>query len=136
MLRARTRLTLYTSAALLSVVGGWQLGFGAERAGAGSSAAFAIDSLLLRSYRWRSIGPDRGGRSIGATGVKGRPREAYFGATGGGLWKTTDGGSNWTPLTDFITDANGQGVPASIGAMAVSFTFTRTPPWSSSRRLP
>ena len=50
----------------------------------------AIDPALLNAYRWRSIGPDRGGRSIAVAGVKGRPREAYFGAVGGGLWKTTD----------------------------------------------
>jgi hypothetical protein len=44
-----------------------------------------LDSAVIKSYRWRSIGPDRGGRSIAATGVRGRPKEAYFGATGGGL---------------------------------------------------
>ena len=114
MFRARMRLAVFTSAALLSLVGGWQLGFGAERPPIGSAAAVAVDSLLLRSFRWRSIGPDRGGRSIGATGVKGRPREAYFGATGGGLWKTTDGGDTWAPVTD------GQIRSASVGAVAVS----------------
>ena len=51
-------------------------------------AMASIDSSLLRSYRWRNIGPDRGGRSIAVSGVRGRPREAYFGAVGGGLWKT------------------------------------------------
>jgi photosystem II stability/assembly factor-like uncharacterized protein len=75
-----------------------------------------LDSTLLSAYRWRNIGPDRGGRSIAATGVKGRPSEAYFGATGGGLWKTTDGGENWTPVTD------GQIRSASVGAVAVSET--------------
>ena len=60
----------------------------------------AIDPALLNAYRWRSIGPDRGGRSIAVAGVKGRPREAYFGAVGGGLWKTTDAGNNWAPVTD------------------------------------
>ena len=74
------------------------------------------DSALLASYRWRNIGPDRGGRSIAATGVKGRPREAYFGATGGGLWKTTDGGETWAAVTD------GQIKSASVGAVAVSET--------------
>jgi photosystem II stability/assembly factor-like uncharacterized protein len=74
----------------------------------------ALDSVLLKTYRWRSIGPDRGGRSIAATGVKGRPREAYFGATGGGLWKTTDGGASWSPVTD------GQLKSSSVGAVAVS----------------
>ena len=74
------------------------------------------DSALLSSYRWRNIGPDRGGRSIAVSGVKGRPREAYFGATGGGLWKTTDGGETWTAVTD------GQIKSASVGAVAVSET--------------
>src|SRR5688500_4366729 len=60
----------------------------------------AIDPVLLNAYRWRSIGPDRGGRSIAVAGVKGRPREAYFGAVGGGLWKTTDAGNTWAPVTD------------------------------------
>ncbi len=50
---------------------------------------------VLGTYKWRSIGPDRGGRSIAVAGVKGRQLEAYFGAVGGGLWKTTDAGSNW-----------------------------------------
>ena len=63
---------------------------------------------------WRSIGPDRGGRSLAVSGVKGRPLEAYFGAVGGGLWKTTDGGENWLPVTD------GQIKSASVGAVAVS----------------
>ncbi|MBM4195122.1 MAG: glycosyl hydrolase, partial [Gemmatimonadetes bacterium] len=75
-----------------------------------------VDSAILRNYRWRSIGPDRGGRSIAASGVRGRPNEAYFGAVGGGLWKTTDGGVNWNPVTD------GQIKSSSVGAVAVSET--------------
>jgi len=74
----------------------------------------AIDSTLRAYYKWRSIGPGRGGRSIAASGVKGRPKEAYFGAVGGGLWKTTDGGDNWLPVTD------GQLTSASVGAVEVS----------------
>src|SRR5688500_1746328 len=74
----------------------------------------AIDPVLVNAYRWRSIGPDRGGRSIAVAGVKGRPREAYFGATGGGLWKTIDAGNTWTPVTD------GQITSSSVGAVAVS----------------
>ena len=82
---------------------------------AGTAAARAsVDSIVLRSYRWRSIGPDRGGRSIAASGVRGRPLEAYFGAVGGGLWKTTDAGVNWAPVTD------GQLKSSSVGAVAVS----------------
>jgi photosystem II stability/assembly factor-like uncharacterized protein len=77
-------------------------------------APAALDSTLLRAYKWRNIGPDRGGRSIAVTGVRGRPKEAYFGAVGGGLWKTTDAGDNWAPVTD------GQLGSASVGAVAVS----------------
>ena len=73
-----------------------------------------LDPALLAGYSWRNLGPDRGGRSIAVSGVKGRPDEAYFGATGGGLWKTTDGGDNWNPVTDF------QITSASVGAVAVS----------------
>jgi photosystem II stability/assembly factor-like uncharacterized protein len=73
-----------------------------------------LDSVLLASYKWRNIGPDRGGRSIAVSGVRGRPKEAYFGAVGGGLWKTTDAGENWAPVTD------GQLKSASVGAVAVS----------------
>ena len=73
-----------------------------------------VDPALLDAYRWRSIGPDRGGRSIAVAGVKGRPREAYFGAVGGGLWKTSDAGNNWAPVTD------GQITSSSVGAVAVS----------------
>ena len=75
-----------------------------------------LDSALLAGYAWRNLGPDRGGRSIATSGVTGRPQEAYFGATGGGLWKTTDGGDNWYPVTDF------QITSSSIGAVAVAET--------------
>jgi photosystem II stability/assembly factor-like uncharacterized protein len=77
-------------------------------------APVTLDSAFLSQFRWRNLGPDRGGRSIAASGVKGRKNEAYFGATGGGLWKTTDGGETWTPVTD------GQITSASVGAVAVS----------------
>ncbi len=73
-----------------------------------------VDSTLLHSFKWRNLGPERGGRSIAVSGVKGQPKVAYFGATGGGLWKTTNGGDHWAPVTD------GQIRSASIGAVAVS----------------
>jgi photosystem II stability/assembly factor-like uncharacterized protein len=69
---------------------------------------------FLSAYRWRNVGPARGGRSIAVSGVKGRPLEAYFGAVGGGLWKTTDGGTEWRPVTD------GQITSGSVGAVAVA----------------
>ena len=66
------------------------------------------------SLKWRNLGPQRGGRSIGVAGSVARPHEYYFGATGGGLWKTTDAGTNWRPVTD------GQINSASVGAVAVA----------------
>ena len=56
------------------------------------ASSVVLDETLLEGYRWRNLGPDRGGRSIAVSGVIGQPEVAYFGAVGGGLWKTTDGG--------------------------------------------
>ena len=75
-----------------------------------------LDSAFLAGFSWRNLGPDRGGRSIATSGVVGRPQEAYFGATGGGLWKTTNGGDDWFPVTDFQISS------ASVGAVAVAET--------------
>ena len=72
------------------------------------------DPSLFGSLHWRNIGPNRGGRSIASTGVLKRPDEYYFGAVGGGLWKTTDAGTTWNPVTD------GQIHSSSVGAVAVS----------------
>jgi photosystem II stability/assembly factor-like uncharacterized protein len=62
------------------------------------------------------VGPQRGGRSIAISGVRGQPKVGYFGATGGGLWKTTDGGQTWHNITD------GQIHSSSVGAVAVAET--------------
>jgi len=78
--------------------------------------AGTVDSKYFAAMKWRNIGPQRGGRSLGASGSPGRPNEYYFGATGGGLWKTTDGGQEWAPVTD------GQISSSSIGAVAVAET--------------
>ena len=72
------------------------------------------DSALFAPLRWRNIGPNRGGRSIAVAGSTSRPHEYYFGATGGGLWKTIDGGTTWAPVTD------GQIRSSSVGAVAVA----------------
>ncbi len=78
--------------------------------------AAPVDSTLLSTFKWRNIGPERGGRSIAVSGVHGQPNVAYFGAVGGGLWKTTDSGKKWAPVTD------GQITSASVGAVGVSET--------------
>ncbi len=65
------------------------------------------------SMEWRSIGPYRGGRSCAVTGVPGNPNLFYFGATGGGIWKTTDGGRSWANISDGYFGG-------SIGSIAVA----------------
>src|SRR2546423_3823693 len=64
---------------------------------------------------WRLIGPFRGGRVLAVSGVVGDPRTYYFGGVGGGVWKTSDGGLTWRPVTDKVKDMS-----ASIGAIAVA----------------
>ncbi len=80
----------------------------AKRAGAQQYPA-----NLYSGMRWRLIGPFRGGRSLTATGVPGHPNTFYFGAVGGGVWKTTDAGRVWRPIFDHEPIA-------SIGAIAVA----------------
>src|ERR1700689_2195493 len=81
-----------------------------------ATAALAehYDSSVFGALEWRSIGPQRGGRSIASAGSTSRPNEYYFGAVGGGLWKTADGGTTWKPVTD------GQIESSSVGAVAVA----------------
>ena len=76
----------------------------------------ALEKSFYEGLEWRNIGPNRGGRSLGSAGSPGRPNEYYFGATGGGLWKTVDGGTEWKPVTD------GQVTSSSVGAVAVAET--------------
>jgi photosystem II stability/assembly factor-like uncharacterized protein len=73
-----------------------------------------VDTALVAGLRWRSIGPARGGRSIAVAGSTSRPGEYYFGATGGGLWKTTDSGVTWRPVSDGFFKTS------SVGAVAVA----------------
>jgi photosystem II stability/assembly factor-like uncharacterized protein len=70
------------------------------------------EPLVPSTLKWRNIGPNRGGRSIAAAGSVARPGEYYFGATGGGLWKTTDGGISWAPVTDGKINSSSPGAVA------------------------
>ena len=71
------------------------------------------DTLLYNALEYRSIGPYRGGRSAAVTGVPGQPMKAYFGATGGGVWQSDNGGGSWENISDGYFGG-------SIGAVAVS----------------
>jgi photosystem II stability/assembly factor-like uncharacterized protein len=79
-----------------------------------SGAPPGFDSASFATLQWRNIGPFRGGRAVAVAGVPQQPRTFYFGSVGGGVWKTTDGGENWTNITD------GQLKTSSVGAIAVA----------------
>ena len=68
----------------------------------------------LKLFQYRLIGPFRGGRVAAVTGVPSQPNTFYFGATGGGVWKSTDGGANWENISD------GYFKYGSVGAVAVA----------------
>lgn len=68
----------------------------------------------LKNFQYRQIGPHRGGRVGAVAGVPSQPNVYYFGATGGGVWKTTDAGANWEPVSDNFFKTG------SVGAIAVS----------------
>jgi photosystem II stability/assembly factor-like uncharacterized protein len=71
------------------------------------------DPALYAPLKWRCIGPFRGGRTVGATGVPGKPNLFYVGVNNGGVWKTTDAGRVWAPIFD-------DQPTGSIGALAVA----------------
>ena len=84
-----------------------------------SNAEFAelqpvIDPSLLNSLEWRLIGPFRGGRVVAVAGDPVHSQVFYFGSTGGGVWKTNDGGILWENVSDGFFKR------ASVGAIAVS----------------
>ncbi len=84
-----------------------------------SNAEFAelqpmIAPSLLNSLEWRLIGPFRGGRVVAVAGDPVHSQVFYFGSTGGGVWKTTDGGILWENVSDGFFKR------ASVGAIAVS----------------
>ena len=71
------------------------------------------DSAFLSNLTFRNVGPNRGGRSQAVAGSNTRVNEYYFGATGGGIWKTTDGGTTWRAVSDKDLKSS------SVGALAV-----------------
>jgi photosystem II stability/assembly factor-like uncharacterized protein len=74
----------------------------------------SVDTSLLTGLHFRNVGPPRGGRVTTVTGVPSQPRTFYLGVASGGLFRTTDGGASWVPLTD------GKVPVASTGSVAVS----------------
>jgi photosystem II stability/assembly factor-like uncharacterized protein len=83
-------------------------------AGAAMPAAAApVDPALYSSMHWRLLGPFRAGWAEMIEGVPSKPNTFYFGASGGGVWKTDDAGRTWTSLFD-------KGGSSAIGAIAIA----------------
>src|SRR5947208_142444 len=94
---------LVLMALCLAAIAGWRL----------EATAQTLSPGLYGNLRWRMIGPFRGGRTVGATGVPGQPSLFYIGVNNGGVWKTNDFGHTWTPIFD-------DQPTGSIGAIAVA----------------
>ncbi len=78
-----------------------------------TSSTITYDESLYNSMQWRCVGPFRGGRSAAVTGVPGKANLYYMGSTGGGVWRTKDGGQTWENISDSFFGG-------SIGAVEVA----------------
>src|SRR5947207_13415325 len=96
-LRSSRILVLVSSVFIFALFAAPILGQRRQSAG-GPSSSPGGDPLKV--LQWRSIGPFRGGRSAAVAGVASQPMVFYFGGTGGGVWKTMDGGINWGPIAE------------------------------------
>lgn len=101
MERRHTRLSLYLVTFLVSCAARLPL------------FAQSVSPELFNDMEWRLIGPFRAGRVVAVGGVPGDGTTFYFGSVDGGVWKTTNAGTTWTPIFD-------KEPVASIGALAVS----------------
>src|ERR1043165_1725426 len=108
----RKSVVTFCCVALLAAAAWFAINVDAQRR---QPSAGSTPAESLKVLQWRSIGPFRGGRSTAVAGVASQPMVFYFGGTGGGVWKTTDGGINWEPVTDGSVFGTG-----SVGAIGLS----------------
>ncbi len=80
----------------------------------------SVDTMLIHGLRFRMVGPPRGGRVTTVTGVPSEPRTFYMGVASGGVFRTTDAGASWVPITD------GKVPVASTGSIAVAESDPKT----------
>ncbi len=78
------------------------------------STSVPLDTSLFQAMEWRNIGPFRGGRSTAVAGIPSSHSTYYFGSTGGGVWRTDDGGIIWRNVSDGFFNTG------SVGAIAVA----------------
>jgi photosystem II stability/assembly factor-like uncharacterized protein len=79
----------------------------------GAQSAPGLDDALFREFKWRNIGPFRGGRTKAASGIPSQPNVFFIGVCNGGVWRTDDYGRTWTPIFD-------DQPTGSIGAIAIA----------------
>lgn len=85
-----------------------------EASAARAAGSSDVDPNLLQALEWRNVGPFRGGRATAVAGVPSKPFTFYMGATGGGVWRTSDGGESWRNISD------GWFETGSVGAVTVA----------------
>jgi photosystem II stability/assembly factor-like uncharacterized protein len=78
------------------------------------TVGITVNDSLFNALKWRNIGPFRAGRSLAVAGHADQPLIYYFGAVGGGVWKTIDAGANWFPISDSSFHSS------SVGAISVA----------------
>src|ERR1700691_1389547 len=111
----RRSLIVLSIAAFLIVAAviGWPAASFAWQSDGGAMLA-SVDPSYLQLLHWRMVGPSRGGRVTAVAGAPVNKQVFYFGATGGGIWKTDDGGIGWSNVSDGFVNTG------SVGALAVA----------------
>jgi len=99
---------------LACMVTPWALAATSSATPAAAVDRLSLDSEQTRGLQFRLLGPYRGGRSTAVTGVRGDESTFYMGSTGGGVWKSDDGGHSWKNVSDGFFSVG------SIGAIAVA----------------
>ncbi|MFY7794534.1 MAG: WD40/YVTN/BNR-like repeat-containing protein, partial [Chitinophagaceae bacterium] len=98
---------------LIALIGALCPGLSAQPRAPKAAPLPNTDSVLLSGVNYRLVGPWRGGRSAAVAGSLRQRNTFYFGATGGGVWKTTDGGHHWKNISDKYFGST-------IGAVAIA----------------
>jgi len=121
MFKSLRASSLFFFLSLLVFVSLSEISSSAQRRQASTTPPASTSADSLKALQWRQIGPFRGGRSTAVAGVASQPMVFYFGGTGGGVWKTTDGGINWEPITDGSVFGTG-----SVGAIGLADSDANT----------
>ena len=115
MKRATTMYLISMLILFIFMASGFNSQAQSSRKSKNTSSADIPDQSVFDNLEYRNIGPFRGGRSAAVTGVPSQPRTYYMGATGGGVWKTTNSGGTWINISDGFFGGT-------IGAVEVSLS--------------